>query len=193
MLKKYVLFVVFVLGFSVVSFAQNKVDEKLKKCLSERMHDVHNNEINVLAVYERFEDKLILSGKLLDNSQESYAMLMANLLNDDDDIPVSYWNNLETDFALLSMPSNLASSMICFTDIDATTHMSYASSVSSMMPFLKEITSDYNIGDKRTNIQLVRAVNSADFDKMVYKVPLLALMHSIAAYKEEANAIAGSY
>lgn len=192
MLKKSVLFVVFVLSFSVASFAQNKVDVKLKKCLNERIHDVHNNEVNGLDVYKRFENKLILSGKLLDDSQESYAMLMANLLNDDDRIPVSNWAH-ESNFSLLSMPSNLASSMNCFTDISATTQMSYATSVSNMMPFLIEITADYNIGDKRTNIQLVRAVTSEDFDKMIYKVPLLALMHSIAAYKEEVVAIAGNY
>ncbi len=195
MFKKLLVLVVLVFVFSASAIAQQSVDVALSQCLSDRYHDLSNNDVNEMAVFHNFEDKLLNAGLLQDQSQESYAMLMANLLNDDIEIPVSIWNVESPDLAILSMPSNLATSMLCFNDVYETQGASLATSSSllTMAPFLKIILGDYNLGNKSNNIGLVRAVNSEDFKKMVYKAPILVLLHNIASYKEEMNQLTSNY
>ncbi len=195
MFKKVVLPIVLVFVFSISMYAQSSVDASIGKCLNERYHDLNNNDVNEMAVFSNFENKLLETGMLPDNSQESYAMLMANLLNDDIEIPVSFWSIDNPDYAILSMPSNLATSMLCFDDAfeaNATT-LTNESSVIAMSPYVKRILEDYNLGNKANNIKLVRAVQHEDFEKMIYKAPILVLIHNIASYKEEMNQLTSSY
>lgn len=195
MFKKIALLTVLVFVFSFSISAQTSVDATISKCLKERYHDLSNNEVNEIAVFNSFENKLLESGMLLDNSQESYAMLMANLLNDDIEIPISNWNMDNPDLAILSMPSNLATSMLCFDDAFEANNASLGSesSIIAMSPYVKRILGDYNLGNKANNIKLVRAVTNEDFSKIIYKAPILVLLHNIASYKEEMNQLTSNY
>ena len=195
MFKKIATFLIFALVFSVTLNAQQRVDASLIKCYGDRYHDLSNNPTHDLAVFQNFESQLLQAGMLQDKTKESYAMLMANLLNDDIEIPVSLWSSSNPDLYMLSMPSNLATSMLCFNDIYETQGLSLdkSSSVLSMSPFVKKIIEEYNIGDKSNNIRLVRAVHADDFDKMIYKAPILSLLHSIASYKEEMNQLTSNF
>ncbi len=195
MFKKVVAFLVFVLVFSVSLNAQKSVDASLAKCYGTRYHDLGNNPIVTLDVFEKFEGKLLESGMLQDKSQESYTMLMANVLNDDIEIPVSLWDLDEPELSMLSMPSNLQTAMLCFDDAfeDNVGKLDGTSSVIAMSPFVKKLISDYNLGNKSTNIRLVRAISEEDFSKMVYKAPVLTLLHIIASYKEEMNQLTSNY
>lgn len=195
MFKKVVLFTILVFVFSISISAQKSVDAAISKCFQERYHDLSNSDVEEMAIFNGFENKLLNAGILLDNSQESYAMLMANLLNDDIEIPITYWNMANPDLAILSMPSNLATSMLCFDDaFEANANLlTNESSVIAMAPFVKSILDEYNLGNKSNNVQLVRAVNSEDFSKMIYKAPILVLLHNIASYKEEMNQLASNY
>jgi len=195
MFKKNAILTVLVFVFSIAMSAQTSVDASISKCLGERYHDLSNNDIDEMAVFTSFENKLLQAGMLPDNSQESYAMLMANLLNDDIEIPVSFWNVENPDLAILSMPSNLATSMLCFDDaFEANaSSLSNESSIVAMSPFVKRILDDYNLGNKANNIKLVRAVQPEDFAKMIYKAPVLVLLHNIASYKEEMNQLTSNY
>jgi len=195
MFEKVVLFSVFVLLFSISISAQTNVDASISKCLNDRYHDLSNNDVNEMSVFVGFEDKLLETGMLSDNSQESYAMLMANLLNNDIKIPVSLWNMDNPDLAILSMPSNLATTMLCFDDVIESNDISFnnKSSISTMSPYVKRILDDYNLGDKTNNIKLVRAVQGEDFSKMIYKTPILVLLHNVASYKEEMNQLSSNY
>ncbi len=195
MFKKIAILTVLVFVFFSSVFAQANVDASLNKCLNDRYHDFSNNDVNEMAVFNSFENKLLQAGMLPDNSQESYAMLMANLLNDDIEIPVALWNIDNPDLAILSMPSNLATSMLCFDDaFEANVgSLNSQSSVIAMSPYVKRILDDYNLGNKANNIKLVRAIQSEDFSKMIYKVPILVLMHNIASYKKEMNQLTSNY
>lgn len=195
MFKRFVLFIVLVFVFAISSNAQVSVDAELTKCLGERYHDLSNNSVNEMAVFHGFEDKLIEAGILQDNTQESYVLLMANLLNDDIEIPVSEWGLNSPNLDILSMPSNLATSMLCFSDVYETEASSLAesSSLVAMNPYLKNILAEYDLGNKLNNIRLVRSVNDEDFSKMIYKAPILVLLHNIASYKAESNQLTSNY
>ena len=184
-IKNLVLIVllVFVANFS---FAQQHIDDALSRCISERYHDLDNNPINEMTVFRSFEKKLIDKGWLRSKSQESYAELMTNLLNDDVRVAVS---QMREELDILSMPSNLATTMLCFNDVYVTQKSIKTSSVGGMNPFIEEIIYDFNIGDKFINVELIRSINIADFSKMIYKTPILVLIHNIAYYKEEMQQI----
>ncbi|GEM_PF-6785454 len=164
--------------------AQVPAEHMVKQCYAERLRNLDNDPIDVDAVFGHFEQKLLASGYLANTSRDGYSRLIADLLNDDVRVPVNDWAMASPDLASLAMNSNLTAGMLCFQQSIEDSRETPASML-NMSPYLDAITQDYNLGMKHTDIGLVRAISDADFEKTMYKVPVLLIIHGIAQYKEE--------
>lgn len=158
-------------------------EQQVSNCYKQRFRDFDNNPVQAMPIYENFEKVLIEKGLLRSVSQESYVLLVANLINGDITIPLSDITTTYQSFRMLAMPSNLSASMLCYEEV-YDNPVDSETSIGKMRPFVLNITENFNIGDKANNVNLVRSINISDFNKMLYKAPLLSLIYYLAQRSE---------